>query len=74
MASPTDSMDISLSKLQGIAKGREAGVLQSMGLGLPPLRDWTTTIRYGGLFIGFWEVSSQIHHIFQQQEQSLRII
>ena len=27
----TDLMDMSLSKLQGIVKDREAGVLQSMG-------------------------------------------
>ena len=28
----TDSMDMSLSKLQELVMGREAGVLQSMGL------------------------------------------
>ena len=28
----TDSMDMSLSKLQELVKDREAGVLQSMGL------------------------------------------
>ena len=32
LESITDSMDMSLSKLQKIVKDREAGVLQSMGL------------------------------------------
>ena len=39
----TDSMDVSLSKLQEIVKNRRPGELQSMGLqSLTQLSDWTT--------------------------------
>ena len=41
----TDSMDMSLSKLQEMAKDREAGLLQSMRLqSQTRLSDWTTAM------------------------------
>ena len=56
----TNSMDMSLSKLQEIVKDREAGMLQSMELqSQTRLSDWTTTTARTTTRVIVWKKGSQ---------------